>query len=412
MTDNDKAAPDRRGARSQRKSPEIELKAVDSTVTPVEPVAAETTAANTEQSAAPEIAKEPDVSEMKPDIIAPPVAPVAQKSLAGPMAIAAVIGGLLGTAGGASLPGLLGTASNPAQADIQKLKQTVSALEARPAAPSAAPDVQALQQRLAALEGDLAKRIADAEKRLADRVATVESGVKNTDTRVANLPTAASPPLDITPLTQRLGALEQSLKAVDGKTDATLKAAEPRITALSERVEQATKRMEAGTAAPLFTAVQGLAQAFHRGGSFTTELTAAELMGAKPEQLAPLKAFAEKGAPTFQQIASGFAAFAGPLAQSGEAAPGAAMSYLQRFVKVRPVGEIGGNTPPDIVRTVEAAIAKGSLAEALAAWGKLPEAARAPSAAWAKMVDERDKAAKALTVLQDSAITALRTAKP
>jgi hypothetical protein len=177
-------------------------------------------------------------------------------------------------------------------------------------------------------------------------------------------------------------------------------------------VEQATRRMEAGTAAPLFTAVQGLAQAFHRGSSLGTELTAVELLGAKPDQLNALRPFAEKGAPTLQQLSAGFAAFASSLAQSGEAAPSGVMAYVQRFVKVRPVGEIGGNTPPDIVRTVEAALNNGNLAEALAAWRRLPESARGPSLPWATLAGDRDRAAKALFALQESALAALRTAKP
>ena len=147
-------------------------------------------------------------------------------------------------------------------------------------------------------------------------------------------------------------------------------------------------------------------------GCSDSRVTAEELMGAKPDQLAAMKPFAEKGAPTIQQLGASFTTFAGSLAQSGEAAPSGAMAYLQRFVKVRPVGELGGNTPPDIVRTIEAALAKGNVTEALSALAKLPEPARMPSANWAKLAGDRDSAAKALTALQDSALTALRTAKP
>ncbi len=408
MTDQDKAAPDRRSARSNRKSPEIALKAIEAVVIPVEPVVDADAAATVEavvQSAEPVI---PDVSVSEPNTITP--APKA--SLAGPMAIAAVIGGLLGTVGGAFVPSLLGSGPSSALSEIQKLRQTVATLESRSIPVTNPAEMQAMQQRITGLEGDMAKRLTETEKRLSDRLASVETGVKAVEASHISGIGASSPSVDLSPLTQRLGAMEQNLKAIDGKAEASVKASEPRIAALSERVEQATRRMESGTAAPLFTAVQGLAQAFHRGGSFTAELTAVELMGAKPDQLAAMKPFAEKGAPTIQQLGAGFAAFAGSLAQSGEAAPSGAMAYLQRFVKVRPVGEMGGNTPPDIVRTIEAALAKGNVTEALSALAKLPEPARMPSANWAKLAGDRDSAAKALTALQDSALTALRTAKP
>ncbi len=53
-------------------------------------------------------------------------------------------------------------------------------------------------------------------------------------------------------------------------------ALDPKIAAIGQRVEQAEQRLEAGRAAPLFAAVQVLAQTFHRGAPFATELTAVE----------------------------------------------------------------------------------------------------------------------------------------
>jgi hypothetical protein len=219
-------------------------------------------------------------------------------------------------------------------------------------------------------------------------------------------PAPAAPPVDLAPLQQRIAALEAQIKVLDTKAEAAAMAADPKLAALDQKVNQANRRIEAGSAAPLFAAAQALAQAFHRGGPFANEITAAEVLGAKPEQLLPLKSFAEKGAPTPQALASSFAPLAAKLA--GTADQGGVWGFVQRFVAVRPTGETAGDTPPALVGTMEAALRRGDVAAALAAWARLPEASRTLSAAWATQAGDRDKAAKALSALQDAAVAALR----
>jgi hypothetical protein len=349
---------------------------------------------------------EDNVIRSSEDPVAPPIVPTRHPSMLAPMAIAAVVGGLLGTTGSVLLSRTFPVVSPQAipepAADRVKLQQQLS-------------DIDALQKRLQALEVNAGKPVADAA--LTARINSLESILQEFSTRSQSSISNAPSPVDLSPLTQRLGALEKDLKSVEGKTEAGAKAAEPKIAALAQQIEQATKRMSAASAAPYFSATQALAQAFHSGAPFVTELTAMELLGANATDLASLRMLSEKGAPTVSQLTARFGAQATKLAQGGEAPTGggiqaSVLSVVQRFVKIRPAGEIGGSSVPDIVTTIEAALGRGDLATALSAWRKLPEPARQSSLEWAQQLEARAKAAQAISTLQSQAIAALRTAKP
>jgi hypothetical protein len=402
-------ATNRTKARGSRSAPVIEISA--SEVIQAEPVVTTTeTLASTEatnetpqpktesiETEAPKTPEPNPVEEEKPR----------KPSLFLPMSFAALMGGILGTAGGSLLPGFLGLGSQTPNVEIQQLKQQIAGLSAKPAA--APSEVNDLRQKLQNLETDFAKRLTEAEGKLAGRVQNVEGNIKDLAARPS---TAPATPVDLSPLTTRLGALEKDIKNVESKSEAGIRAADPRITALKEQLDQATKRMTASNTAPYFASLQGLSQAFQTGQPFTTELTAVELLGGKAEALASLRPLAEKGAPTLAQINARFAPLAGKIAQGDNASQSWTLSVIERFAKVRPVGQIGGSTPADIVTTIEAALSKGDITNALVAWSKLPETARAISTDWAATAEARNKAAQSLSQMQEAAIAALRMAKP
>jgi hypothetical protein len=407
MNEKTNKETNRTKARGSRSAPVIELSASE-VVTPEPIVAPIETAAPADSTI--------ETPEAKAETVAPEASKAAEPSTASedkprkpslilPMSFAALMGGILGTAGGSFLPSFLGLASNAPNQEMQQLKQQVAGLSAK----SASPEIDGLRSKLQSLETDFAKRLSEAEAKLAGRVQNIEGDIKD----LAARPAAASPtPVDLSPLTQRLGALERDIKNVESKSEAGLKAGDPRIATLAQQLDQATKRMNASNTAPYFAALQGLAQAFQSGQPFTTELTAVELLGGKTEDLAALKPLADKGAPTLAQLTARFAPLAGKLAQGETKSESWAMSMIERFAKVRPVGQIGGSTPPDIVSTIESALNRGDLASALIAWRKLPEAARGLSADWAMAAEARNKAAQSLSQMQEAAIAALRMAKP
>ncbi len=417
-----------KSARQRRRAPVIELKAEEIPVVeaPQEPlstveIAPQTTVANEQTTAAtptPEPAAQPSLApaEQEPQPEAPPeplfVPPPAspKPGMALPLAAAALVGALFGGVGGALAPRFIGDGPIPDATRLAEIERAQQDFAKQAPALANKTELDALKQSLTRLDADVAKRVADAAQPLTQKLAGLEGEVKAMAARPVQAASTPAqplpPPIDLTPVQQRISSLEAQLKALDAKADAAAKVADPRLAALDQKMDQTSRRIEAGSAAPLFSATQALAQAFHRGAPFTNEMAAAELLGAKPEQLLPLKSLAEKGAPTAQVLATGFAPLAAKL--TGSADQGGVTGLLQRFVSIRPTSESAGDTPPALVSVIEAALKRGDIPSALAAWGKLPEPARAASTAWGAQLAERDKAAKALVALQDAVTAGLR----
>ncbi len=382
----------------------------------------------------------------------PPAPEPAKPSLALPLAAAAGLGLLFGGLGGAVAPRFLGSddadsakiaildrtqqqlvkdqAGLASMAELDKVRQAVARLETqsaqRAAAPAAAATSPGLEERIAALETGL-KAVADRPapeaapaapaapaidlKPLQDQIGAIQARIGGIDAAAAERQA----------LQTQVAALDTALKDLAARLDGAAKAAEaaprtaaqaataaldPKLAAIGQRVEQAEQRLEASRAAPLFAAVQALAQTFHRGAPFATELTAVEALGAPAEALQPLKPFAERGAPTPQRLQESFAGLAGRLA--GDASQPGIMGYVSRFVTVRPTEESASGTPAAIVGSIEAALRRGDVAAAVANWNRLPEPARNASAEWGAQATRRAAAAKALSDLQAASAAALR----
>ncbi len=437
-------------------TPAQDAATTETAASPQEPVA--TTHPEPEAHAA-EPAQEEAASRVEP-LQVPPAPEPAKSSSALPLVAAAGLGLIFGGVGGAVVPRFIGSddanaakiaiidrtqqqlakdqAGLASMAELDKVRQAVARLEAQAAeraaapaaaAPAAAPGVSGLEERIAGLESGL--------KALADRPAPAAA--------TAAPSTPAPPSVDLKPLQDQIGAIEAKLGGIDaaaaerqalqtqvaaldaalkelaGRVDTAAKAAEaapraaqqaaaaaldPKLAAIGQRVDQAEQRLEAGRAAPLFAAVQSLAQTFHRGAPFATELTAVEALGAPADSLQPLKPFAERGAPTPQRLQDSFAGLAGKLA--GDTTQPGLMGYVSRFVTVRPTEESASGTPAAIVGSIEAALRRGDVAAAVANWNRLPEAARNASADWGAQAARRAAAAKALSDLQASSAAALR----
>jgi hypothetical protein len=409
MSDPDKPVNEPRVARSKRRAPVIELKAEEILAAETQAGAAKTQPdPSAEEVHAAELAPEPAAEkkapepEPQPEPLVTPPPPVESPSMTLPLAAAALAGALFGGLGGTLVPALFGNGKGAETTKIAALERSQADLARQLQSLPAAAALTQIQQKLSALETNVAKRVSDATGPIAQNVLSLEGEVRT----LAARPTAsgAPAPVDLSPVQQRIAALEGQLRTLDAKAEAAGKAADPRIAALDQKLDQTARRMEAGSAAPLFSAVQGLAQAFHRGVPFRNEFTAVEVLGAKPEQLAALKPLSEIGAPTPQVLAAAFA----PLAAKLAGAEGGFWGFVNRFATVRPTEESAGDQPAAIVGSIEAALRRGDGAAALAAWNRLPESARQASAGWGAQAAERDRAAKALAALQDAATAALR----
>jgi len=170
--------------------------------------------------------------------------------------------------------------------------------------------------------------------------------------------------------------------------------------------------------AALAVVAQAIASAIERGAPFPKSLAAAQALGAQPEQLALLRAVADKGAPTAASLAAAFAGVAqAALAAAQPPLPPDAglMDRLGRLasslVRVRPAGDTAGDDPAGLVARAQAALIRGDTDAALAAWSKLPAPAQDASRAFGDAASARAKAQAAAAALLAAAIDELASGK-
>ncbi len=267
-------------------------------------------------------------------------------------------------------------ASNPAGLD-----KRMTALEAASAGNSAASDAT---QRLAAQAKDLRTEV-DAEKgelpELSARVAKLES-----DTPKAS---AAGP--DLAALAARVDKVEGTLAAPKNETRVTEEklAAADNATTIAIIAEVAEERLRSGAA-------------------FAPELAALQRMGVDAAALAPLQAVAN-GAPTNNALAASFNAVA-PHVLAATAQPDTGsvtdrfLAHLHNLVKVRELNETAGDDPQALVSQIESASRRGDIGAAVAAFDKLPEAARKAAGDWPALARARQAAEAALQSIREAAV--------
>ncbi len=324
-----------------------------------------------------------------------------------------------------------------AQEQSAALEKRLTALEQRPAPRDTAGDaIAGVDKRLAVLEA--ASRTAAAPLASLDtlmaRVAALESAARpaeppegsaatprepadpgiiaSLERRLAALETAprAAPaggtPVDLTPLetsietvAARVGALEKSLGAP--KTE--IRATEP----------PAARAQREPDVASLAVVAQAILTALQRGDGFAAELSAAENLGAAPAALAALKPLASGSAPPSGKLAQSFRQVSRAVLDSvaPEQPAGSILDRLtgmaSRLVRVRPAGEAPGEDPAALVSQIEAALDRGAVRQAVAAWDRLPAPARKASEIWAAGAKARAGAETAAQSIFTAAIAEL-----
>ena len=327
-------------------------------------------------------------------------------------------------------------AATPATDQLAAFEQRLTALERRPVATSAPtpaappPDLlkriegleQGLRQATAARPAPDAGATAPAEMQaLADRLAAVESAATGAgDAAKSALQAAnraaeasarpAAPAVDLRPLETRLQSLDHRLAAAEteartAKTE--LLAREAPVAALARRSE----------ATSLAVVAQSLGQALDQGAPFEAALTVAASLGADPSKIAPLQAVAKTGAPTTRAIAQLWTA---EVRATLDAAlePEADQGWLDRLkagaarvVRVRPAGEAPGDDPAALIGRIDAALGRGAIGEAFAAWNRLPEPAKAASRGFAEAARKRVAAEEAVKALTSGAVADIARSK-
>jgi len=304
-----------------------------------------------------------------------------------------------------------------ALATASALDKRIAALEAGAAGAAKAGALDALGRRIDALEasgGDVKTVVDEARADAAKALAAAEAAPPAPNAAAPAEPSALEPRLaklesDLAAAEARLsqlGGLDERLSKLEGVTGAAPKS--------DARVAMAKGGAE--SAASLAVLALSLEQRFAAGAPFAAELAALAQLGVGPDALAPLKPFAESGAPALSALAASWAkvepavaAAAPPPARSGW---DRLLDHMRALVRVRRVGEAAGSDESDPpVARIGAALERGDLAAALDVFGQLPQAARAAGAPWADEAKASAAAAKAASALRADAIGGLAATK-
>ncbi|MBB4403287.1 MULTISPECIES: COG4223 family protein [Rhizobium/Agrobacterium group] len=271
---------------------------------------------------------------------------------------AGIVGGLvaLAAAGSMQYAGILPSfnAGTTGSEEIAALKTDLGSLRQQLANAPAA-DTSALEQRVATLEG--AKGEAPQVDGLSEKIAALESTLQSE--RSAQASATAE-------LTRRLA-------------DAEAKINEPR-----DDIEVARAIASAA-----------LKAAIDRGGPFLTELDTLSKVTPDDPAIASLQSFAATGVPSRSELMQKFPDVANAML-SAINQPDPNQGIMERLtesafslVKVRPVGNIEGETPDAMIARMENKLRNGDLQGAALEWNGLPDAAKGASADYKKSLDAR-----------------------
>jgi len=268
-------------------------------------------------------------------------------------------------------------------AAVASLDKRVSALEAARAenAPSIAAAAETAQR--------LAKQVADAR---AD-VDTARAEMPSLSARVAKLeagPANGEGP-DLSALTARVDKIEVALAAPKSETRVAPEKPSP-----------------ANNAAAIVIVAGVMDDRLAAGAPLGPELAALKRLGVDPAELAALQAVVQ-GAPTGGALAASFDAIAPKVlaaTSQGEGGGGVDrfLAHMRNLIRVRNLNETAGDDPQATVSQIEAASRRGDIAGALAAFGKLPEAAREAAGDWPTEARAKQAADAALQSIREAAI--------
>ncbi len=144
------------------------------------------------------------------------------------------------------------------------------------------------------------------------------------------------------------------------------------------------------------------------GAPLGTEVAALQRLGVDPAQLASLQAVAG-GAPTGSALAESFDAVAPQVLSAASPAESGGvldrlLAHIHGLVRVHVLGESAGDNPEAIVSRIGAECRRGDIAGAVAAFDKLPAAARQAAGDWPVKARARQAADAALQSIREAAV--------
>lgn len=316
-------------------------------------------------------------------------------------------------AGGLQYAGVLGGSDAPQadptiQAQIDVLKQQVSALQAAPQADASgrldaiSGEIEAVKADVAALKGAGSGADPAIAQGLEDRLKALE-------TALSGLAQAGGgqAPADVSDLGGKIVALEAGTKAA---TDSAA-AASAKIAALEQTLAALSAKVDSQASQPqvaLAIASAALRSALDRGAPFTAELDTLASLTTDAASISSLRPYAEQGVASLAALKADAESSAAAIIAAADP-PDENAGFFSRLlhsagslVTVRPIGSVDGTDAASILARMEAAISDGRLDAAVAEYNSLPPASQAASASFG----ERLKARQAADQLVAQAIAA------
>jgi hypothetical protein len=345
--------------------------------------------------------------------------------------------GLVGGLVGAGLVYGLETWQTPPAQDDQRLAQLEQRIGTLSRQGGSQGNVQALDDRIKALEA----ATASTDQRLQSVQSAAEQATARAE-EALNRPAPASSPAPqddeaLTGLSNRLSGLENQLRADTEAAANTVEAIEARVTDQDRRTGQNEQRLEeqqqrvtdqeervvalsrqltenrdnATQPAIRVILAERLGDALRNGEPYADVLTALKKVEADAARLAPLESLAGQGAPTAAELAQSFKPLSAQILRDERSADGSWTDRLlrmaDRIVTIRPVNEPGSTSVSSLVSRIDQALARGDVADAVAAWEALPEPARRISETWGQQAKARAQADAAAQAIAADALASL-----
>ncbi|CAH1668099.1 HEM4 domain-containing protein [Hyphomicrobiales bacterium] len=262
---------------------------------------------------------------------------------------------------------------------------------------------------------------------LRSRVDALQNGVSAADRKASAASEAVTKATsEVQSLTAKIGTLASPQAPDTSAFAAQVQRAEAASTALGQRLDQITGRLNAAeaqaksatgpeaAAAARVVLAERVQRALAGGRPFAGDVAALTKSGVAPADVAALAAVATTGASTRETLLAGFrkhgAAFQREVTPQSDNWSDKLLGLASRVVTVRPVGDNGSNDPATLPLRLESAIAAGDMIKAAALWRQLPEPARRASADFGAGLEKRAAADAAIAKIAQDAVAALGTA--
>ena len=303
----------------------------------------------------------------------PPPTPAVERSR-GPgfaaMLAAGVAGAVIALAAAYALQqaGVIGSGGKTSD-EIAALRQEIDTLKANDGTSKLQSDIDALRQQMAAATGS-----AEEIDTLKQQVGALQAGLQSDSNAVQSLQSG-------------LDAVKTTLAT--GQQDV-----QNRIATIEDKLNTPGKDVAVARA----ISAAALKSAIDRGESFASELST--YLGVAPEnaKIGALKTFADTGVPTQEELADMFSQDADAIIAASAPPPpegnifNRLVDSAKGLVSVRPVGDVEGDTVPDIVARIENALTEGDLKKAESEWETLPAASKQASQTFADGLKARIEA--------------------